>query len=190
MISQVKIIDRDFQSRAGVETVTFQPGINLLVGANGSGKSSLLGAIQREIRDNDQRTARLTRDASVPVKSYIGEEATSRKDASADSMSLAQINLSHGQRLQAYLAGLNNMVGEQVVLMDEPEMALDFFAVYELCSSMLDRPDIQFIVSTHHPLFFTFLDANFINMDRTRPNYVKDVLKQLSSRLITSKRAK
>ena len=45
MITNVKIVDPKMQSRIGSTQINLTPGINLFVGSNGCGKSSLIESI-------------------------------------------------------------------------------------------------------------------------------------------------
>ena len=42
MIHSLTIISPDMQQRIGQQNITFTPGINIVVGSNGTGKSSLI----------------------------------------------------------------------------------------------------------------------------------------------------
>lgn len=186
MITNVKIVDARYKSRIGGDQFSFQPGINILAGPNGCGKTSLIEAIKHEIEIADSTVARIIRDASVPVTFYSGEVATVKLShkASASDGDMTARHESHGQGLRAYLESLRNIDGEHVVVMDEPETALDFFAVADLCQTIAMKSDtVQFIISSHHPLVFTMKNANTINMSREEGNYANRVLQRLKKRL-------
>lgn len=183
MITNVKIVDPKMQSRIGSTQINLMPGINLFVGSNGCGKSSLIESIMHEVESGDSKVARLIRDPSVQVLRYSAEQATVKFGSNPDNDAFTGRNQSHGQGLRQYLEALRNIEGETVCILDEPETALDFFAVNDLCALMASKPNVQWIVSTHHPLIMTMKNANIINLDRNNKDYAKDVLKQTVKRL-------
>ena len=179
MIHSLAIISPDMQQRIGQQNITFAPGINIIVGSNGTGKSSLINLIT-EITSGSSENGRLIWDPTVPVHTYNAEQAT--KDRTNDTATFG-VHDSHGQALRRYLSVIEKLENPSIVILDEPETALDYFAVEELCRAISKKKQIQFIISTHHPLMMTLSGANFINLDRVNKNYAKDVLSRLEKRL-------
>lgn len=195
MIVNVKIVDKQYQTRIGKTAIQFTTpdtgkNTNILVGANGCGKTSLLTAIMSEHNDGDGRICKLIRDNTIPVMYYSGEQAT-QKIVKGDEVKedLLSVSQSHGQSLKAHLEKIRQMDGEFVFIMDEPDTALDYFAVTELCKVISEKPQAQFIIASHHPLLLTMKDANKINLDREREDYAGDVMSALQRRVnVWSKR--
>jgi len=183
MITNVTVVNPNLQTRIGQTKLEFKAGVNIVCGSNGSGKSTLLNAIMSGIAGSAD--VRLIRDPSVPVTRYSGEEATVKLSAQPDDDGdITNRHQSHGQGLRQYLKVLANIEGEHVVILDEPETALDFMAVHDLCAAIAKKgDDIQFIISTHHPLFYTMKAANFVNLDREQKNYHMDVIRKLRRRV-------
>lgn len=186
MLMRVNIIDPSYLSRIGKEQIDFESGVNILVGSNGSGKSSLFTAIADEVQNGSSKVARLIRDPNAKYHWYSGETATVKlaaSDTSGSSSDLTKRHASHGQGLTAYLDALSNIETGSVVFLDEPETALDFFAVEALCQTIASKKGVQWIIATHSPLIFTMRQANIINLDREKKNYHREVLTRMSRRL-------
>jgi len=106
----------------------FQPGLNLLIGPNGTGKSTILRAI-----------------ASCPDCQRKEEGATE----------YVVFFSSHGEILQAAFSTLR-MTSNTCLLFDEPEAGQDFDHLLQLRAAM-DRAvaqGVQIIVATHEVLFW------------------------------------
>lgn len=73
MIHSLAIISPDMQQRIGQQNITFTPGINIVVGSNGTGKSSLINLIT-EITSGNSENGRLIWDPTVPVHTYNAEQ--------------------------------------------------------------------------------------------------------------------
>lgn len=189
MITQATLVHPNFLGRCnGVTTANLLPGVNLCVGPNGSGKSTFLSAIARQVNgdfENGKPLATLIRNAEVPVIYHSSEEASGvaahdqkLQDTVAGRSGVAKLGnnyMSFGQRLMHLLSELKNVKTPHVVILDEPEIALDFDAVYAFCQFCAEMATVhQFIISTHHPLFFTMKTANFVVFgdDKKYPNKV------------------
>lgn len=184
MIANLQILDLNMQQRIGQTNVQFKPGINVVVGSNGCGKSSLFEVLTTMTNPilEQSNYAKLIWDPSVKVHTYSAEHAT-KSMTDRQGTAFESSKDSHGQALRKLLSVIDNLESEAIIILDEPETALDFNAVWELCKTITAKKNIQFIISTHHPLFFTMDKANFINLDRDDKNYVQSILKKLSKRL-------
>lgn len=181
MISAVKILDPQFKKRIGLDRIEFKTGINLLIGENGCGKSSLLHLINEEVKNPQGKKCRLIRDTEVQVDFYSSDIATQEYTEKSSSI-ISDNSISHGQRLNRYIEALKHIEGERTILADEIEVALDFDTIYNLGKYLSEsNPDIQWIIATHSPILFTLKGVNIINMSKD-PNYLKSCLKRMKKR--------
>lgn len=182
MITQVKILDPQLIQRIGKSIISFEAGVNLLVGENGCGKSSLIEAIREEILNPSGTQVRIIRDEHVPVEFYSSEEST-RDSNVVNKARISDTAISHGQRLNRYIDTIMRTEGEHVLIADEIEAALDFDTVYGIGATLSKVSAIQWIISTHHPILFTLKNANIVNLSRTDSNYIQSCLKKLGKRI-------
>lgn len=188
MFTLLRILNPVLLSRVGKASIQFNPGVNLVVGRNGCGKSSMFEAIRNELEHGTGQNARLSRDPTVPHLWYSGSLATADAAVSlrgSEGSTLSAGHASHGELLQRHLQALTNIEGEAVVLMDEPDIGLDFFAIAELAKTIVAKSDtVQFIVATHSPLLMTMTkNVNFICLDRQTDKYQQEVLKLMAKRI-------
>lgn len=136
-------------------TLRFQPGLNLLLGPNGTGKSTVLRAIANCPdcrRREDGPTKYLLFDAEqMNPRHSVGHIHTPTE------MTLhlrAQFS-SHGEILQAAFTTLQAAPGT-CLLLDEPEAAQDFDHILALRAAMRRAAarGVQLIVATHEVLFW------------------------------------
>jgi predicted ATPase len=73
---------------------------------------------------------------------------------------------SHGE---AFLAVLNNRMGEGMFFLDEPEAALSpqrQLALLTLVHDLVETGNCQFVIATHSPILMTFPNAQIISFDQ------------------------
>lgn len=138
------------------DVVNFRPGVNLLVGDQGSGKSSLL----YELRDHTQKEAKNSRldlvdpgvrcssyfldfeKDNVRVKAYIGDNA---------GFQLASKFMSHGETVNCLVGHLEES-NQAVIICDEPDTALSGRSIIKLANLFKKAANNnQIIVSGHNP---------------------------------------
>lgn len=183
MLTQVTLLNKKLIDRCGRAEFTFKPGINILAGSNGSGKSTLLQAIMKstgskvstqvaQIQISDPRFP-------LPLLFHSADEVVKREDSNKGSnlLSLQANAESHGQTLSKYLLSLENLVDPSIVLIDEPETALDLDHLLGFSDIIQDKvaEGVQFIIATHHPVLWMMDDVNIITFGDNK-KYVKECL--------------
>lgn len=136
-------------------TLRFQPGLNLLIGPNGTGKSTILRAIA-ECPDCQRREDERTNYMFFDSES-MNPKRTDRPIRNTTEMKLHLRSLfsSHGEILQAAFSTLR-LEPATCLLFDEPEAGQDFDHVLALRAAM-DRAiarGVQVIAATHEVLFW------------------------------------
>lgn len=196
MIKEIHIRDASTASRLGVETphvIEFEPGLNIVSGRNGTGKSTLLDALRYATKSGKKNKSknRLIWDSTVPVKYFNSETATADKSTDTSSSDLAKHGgESFGQRMSRYLATLKSINGEHIILIDEPEVGLDYYATEELGKIILKTlkrnrgvgNNVQIIMITHDTLLMTAPNSNHISLGDD-VEYARTILKLLKKRL-------
>lgn len=142
--------------------IDFRPGVNLLVGDQGCGKSTILQSIAAHaklkkftfthgIEKNSQITA-----SSGPVGGMDFEKDNLRTQSYfGDNMQLQLATMwnSHGQCNIAFLRALEKASDNATILLDEPDMALSVRSIVEVVK-ILDQAGArgtQIIASCHNP---------------------------------------
>jgi predicted ATPase len=147
------------------EAIEFHPGVNLLVGDQGCGKSSLLqlirdlGAQDSFAREHAQEVLAVTCH-SCPIEALNFEQQNPRTvSAMPDSLNGVQWMLksavaSHGETVNALLNTLGKKKRKTLVLLDEPDMALSPRSAYALAGKLaeLAANGHQIIAAVHNPI--------------------------------------
>lgn len=159
----------------------FKPGLNLLVGLNGTGKSTILRAIRDQMIGNSRSSAEITVEYEGDFQTlyFSGEENGSRLkgafDDNTDMMhQISAIFASRGQAMGSYIIQFLNKYTPAirtgaVVLLDEPDSSIDWPNIASLPKLMAQVPQTQFIVACHHPIL-VLQPANVIELT---PHYCK-----------------
>lgn len=133
----------------------FQPGLNLLIGPNGTGKSTILRAIA------DCSDCRRIEDGPTDYVFFDSESMNPKRadrpirNSTEMKLHLRSLFSSHGEILQAAFSALH-MTPRTCLLFDEPEAGKDFDHVLALRAA-IDRATargVQAIVATHEVLFW------------------------------------
>jgi predicted ATPase len=179
---------KDWRCFKAGEQVNFRPGINLLVGDQGCGKSSVLQAIRDIAITGDRRMKDL-----IGIKftgkfrvSYFDTEKNNPRTMSYldDGMGLFQVQshfASHGQTMRPILEA---MPEEGVLLVDEPDTALSPRSILDLIKLLRSRESrgMQLLVACHNPWLIEdaeevlslehrrwLIPSEFLAIHRTRP---------------------
>lgn len=176
----------------------FEPGVNLLVGPNSSGKSSILGAIM----DLAGQSRRGEKNPDINVRLVSGKERFAvrmfdferQNPRVQDRLSggndefvfhIGSMFSSHGEVNRILGKGLtaNNTVKDALVLLDEPDQALDFDGVGELIEALRKCPARQVLVAVHHPRIICCQDFHCVELvDGYRDKIWLEMLKLVERR--------
>ncbi|MGD9613124.1 MAG: AAA family ATPase [Kiritimatiellia bacterium] len=136
-------------------TLRFQPGLNLLIGPNGTGKSTILRSIAG-CPDCQRREDGPTEYVLFDSESMNPKRADRPiRNTTEMKLHLRALFSSHGEILQAAFSTLR-MAPTTCLLFDEPEAGQDFDHVLALRAAM-DRAiaqGVQVIAATHEVLFW------------------------------------
>ena len=203
MITRVIINHRQWGKRIIRKDLRFLDGVNILVGSNGCGKSSLWQAMSDEIARVVVRSGEIEQEAQSREGIFIRLEGQKislrteefeimpwRHDRFSDKPVEFNFQIwgsihSHGEgnlkriEVMAKVPALNSGVLKCVDYLDEPENGLDHAAVMkarEVFAGFAAKGH-QLIVATHHPLFWKMPGANIVVMDKD-DDYVEKVLAQ------------
>jgi len=151
----------------GGEVIQFRPGVNLLVGNQGTGKSSLLEAIQIRGMKKPKSLHLPAADSvpviidfqgdAVPVFAFDFERDNYRtKSFFEDDITfhIGAMRSSHGEMVLAMLQGLEIVDKKLLVLFDEPDMALSIKSCRRLVRCFNHVADLggQVIATAHNPI--------------------------------------
>ena len=160
-------------------TMKFLPGMNTIIGPNGTGKSTVLRAIKacpdcRKITDTETSFT------------LFETELMNPRTGDGKSTGILEMILhsrarfsSHGEALRSALSTVGCSSGE-CLLIDEPESGQDLDGVERIHKVLTGfcREGCQIIVASHHPIFWDH--ANLIEL---RPGYARKVIKDYQSAL-------
>lgn len=151
----------------GEEVIRFRPGVNLLVGNQGTGKSSLFEAIQlrgmkkpKSLHLPPADTVPVVIDYQgdpIPVFAFDFERDNYRTKAFFEddiSFHVGAMHSSHGEMVLAMLQGLELIDKKMLVLFDEPDMALSIMSCRRLVRCFNHVADLggQVIATAHNPI--------------------------------------
>lgn len=152
------------------DTFSFLPGVNLLVGDQGCGKSSLLSAIRNNgmklsYSDPDHsshKVAKVVVDAVADSFKFDFEKDSFRTRKYIGDNPMFQVmshKVSHGEANRLVLDNLDGIKGS-VIFMDEPDMALSIRSIYKLVAQMkqFHADGNQVIVAVHNPFVIQSFD--------------------------------
>lgn len=155
----------DLARRVGSEkerTFEFKPGVNLLVGPNGSGKTTILWTIlSLSQKPKDMRKkAKIETEGACKLLSFDFETQSPRTLSYFEKggmfyHQIASRFSSHGETSRSLVQGLlhnNEDTKDAIVLLDEPDQAFDFDGARLLDERLKALEVRQAIVAVHHPL--------------------------------------
>lgn len=179
-ISRV-VLAHDVQRMCGgISEIKLVPNINILAGPNGSGKSTIL----RVIRDKDWCSnmgceVERVGERNLEFVAFDGELDNPRAMPGRGPLQFISHVGSHGEvQKRAYSFISERLQPGMLVLLDEPESALDIVGVKKLGALIISRTDLQWIVASHSPFIWGLQQHAGARLVELRPGYVQAALAQ------------
>jgi predicted ATPase len=151
----------DWRTFKAGDRFEFVPGINLLVGDQGSGKSSLITLFKWALNNNKElkRVAHISVEGKIQLRLFDFEADNPRIKSRIDHMAdVAMRYESHGNCVLALLGVLSDEVDfVKAFVMDEPDMALSIRSINKMVG-ILKSTKHQVIVSAHNPFLIQSFD--------------------------------
>jgi predicted ATPase len=177
MINELFLLNSDYSMRisSGHSQFLFKKGINLLIGENGSGKSTLLKLISDgniSISKGDISVTLINPKEQFDVRFIDMSAQGKNRDVSNESGAVYRHALlshfrSHGESNKPILSALKNFADGTLVVIDEPELALDFENINDFIQIIKNESArLNFIISTHNPLIIRMPEAHCISLSK------------------------
>ena len=138
------------------EKYNFQPGINLLVGDQGCGKSTLISSL---VDCNEEIKVNVTRESDYTFFDTENHNPRMVKNLSSTFHNGANVLCSffesHGETLLPFLTGLKKFKN-RLIFLDEPEAGLSIRSQYKVAELLLHlaaKNGNQLFIATHSPIF-------------------------------------
>ena len=166
MLLKIEML-KDFRVLKKGEIFDFKPGVNLLVGEQGTGKSSLLKVIMG--RHIEKNLVKFTTDGNVETREFDFEKDNPRLGKSIDTIAqLSCILSSHGQMVKRLVEEMTKWK-DVAIVMDEPDMALSIRSCHFLIESMkhAEKNGCQIIAAVHNPVVIQGF-KNVLSMEHRR----------------------
>lgn len=148
------------------DSFEFRPGLNLLVGDQGSGKSTVLGLLDR-LSAKDKEAAGILKISTKPVRiiSFDFEKDNPRAknhimDGVAGMFQLQGMFQSHGEVIRDIITNIPQLKEPTTFLLDEPDTGLSprsIHVVVRLFQELVEKGG-QILASSHNPLLIESAD--------------------------------
>lgn len=157
---------KDFRVFAEGETFTFRPGVNYIVGDQGSGKSTFLEQLALKVskkmaqRVSLEPMVSVTYDTSFHPFFFDFEKYNPRTQPALgmgygydEVQQISSHYISHGEFVRAFLESLKTAPASLCAIFDEPDAALSARSVLRLAANLdaLAARGAQIIASVHNP---------------------------------------
>jgi len=156
MINKVTFARRHRCFQEGA-TFDFRSGVNLLVGDQGTGKSTLIAQLRAHVEKSLDCYLRIERDKPTKAVMFDFERDNPRirslpREAGFEGAVLAYY-MSHGEHISRILAVLERERQPSTFLLDEPDTALSIRSICELVRRLKQASESghQVICSVHNP---------------------------------------
>ena len=147
--------------------VEFKPGINLLIGPNGSGKTTIFD-LMKNGKTEKFKNSQIDYECEGNGKfiSHDFEKDNPRIKARIETTVDALYHFhSHGETTKTTISFLkNSKCKDSIVMLDEPEQALDLDGIKTLIQTLRDCKASQIIVITHSPYLILQPDFNVVEL--------------------------
>ena len=150
----------------GIPLIRFGPGVNVLAGPNGSGKSTILRVLRdRDWAQSQECEVHREGDRNLEWVAFDGEQDNPRFKKDRGPLQFVDSVGSHGQVQRRVFRFLEERLAPgNLVLMDEPEAALDIDGAFSLRRMVETRSDVQWIIASHHPAIWRMPSAQIIEL--------------------------
>jgi len=177
----------DMIKRVKKSEISFVPGINLLIGPNGSGKTTFMDAMRDwrksknvEVKSNAGDFKAFSFEKDNPRTKPSGIATASSGDAVRSILALQMS--SHGQTVQHIIGYLgDDEIQDMLILLDEPEQALDTDGLETLIQLLKKTKANQVIIATHSPFLILDPDFHIVELEDGYRNKIKDSIISLAS---------
>ena len=163
------------QMCGGLTEVTFTPHVNILAGPNGSGKSTILRVMRdRDWAQENECQSWREGEANLEWVAFDGEQDNPRFKPGRGPLQFISHVGSHGEVQKRVYAFLYERIEPgMLVMLDEPEAALDMAGISQLIAYIAQRGDVQWVIASHHPAIWKIPGARLIEL---RPGHVKQMI--------------
>ena len=177
------VIAGEIKKRIKEDIIHFKPGINLIIGENGCGKSSLFKLLTHPSEEEKE---------VCKVDSIIGtyylfdfEKDNPRKSSSITTMpQITSRLMSHGESNKAIIQLMAKEESKNCMFfMDEPEQALDIKGIKMLLKIIKSSKALQINIITHHPYLILDPMFNIIELSEGYYNMVLEFQKKFNKTL-------
>lgn len=167
------------------DSFDFKPGVNLLVGDQGCGKSSLLQTIKATGHTGKSDNAVL--DCTVCMTRFFDFEKDNPRTlphfkSGCTQSQIGMMFSSHGETNRALIKSLEDVEKGEVVMMDEPDAALSLRTCKLLVQTFVTAAErgIQIVASVHNPYVIKSFDKVYSLEKREWMTGVNFILDQLT----------
>lgn len=166
----------------------FKPGVNVIIGRNGIGKSTIVkamnaawiegddnaqkGLIYETKQNNDRESIYiLTAEENNPRQQLASISPYDKYYADKTVHWLNRSEMSSGMQTKEYFEDAMELAKKaSIVILDEPEQALDAESLLNIKEQLKKHSkETQFIIISHHPAFILEEDFNILEFDPEAP---------------------
>lgn len=183
MIHRLSVVSTEMQQRVrGVSyDFTFTPGLNVIIGGNGTGKTTLFNLLMNGGKSILDGHIKLEYDVYSKVLGYRSCEEGPMKSYANIGFDFHRLSALHdaryksnGEGLWRMIEGIRHVPDGTTFMIDEPETALDVKRILELKKILRkESKRLQIIIATHNPILM--FNTNVISVDPD-PKYLDTVL--------------
>lgn len=182
-LSKVILAGDAAQMCGGLREVNFGPYLNILAGPNGSGKSTILRVVRDDtFGDNNGCQVHRTGEANLEWVAFDGEMDNPRAKHGQGPLQFVNSAGSHGEvqkRTYAYIG--DRLRPGMLMLLDEPEAAMDLDGVNRLSALITKRRDVQWVVATHSPFLWGMARLEGARLIELKGGYVQAAMSRYRS---------